>query len=56
MGNVKKCFQGKREKESKTEQNHKMLLNKRRERAAKQGEFSKCFKDTGIKSSKRKVT
>ena len=26
LENVKKCFQGKREKESKLEQNHKMLL------------------------------
>ena len=26
LENVKKCFQGKREKESKSEQNHKMLL------------------------------
>ena len=45
LENVKKCFQGKREKRSKSEQNHKMLLNQRHKRAAK-GKFRvKCFKN-----------
>lgn len=42
LENVKKCFQGKREKESKSEQNHKMLLIQRYKRAAKQKKGGKC--------------
>ena len=44
LENVKKCFQGKREKRSKSEQNHKMLLNQRHKRAAKEKFHKKCFK------------
>lgn len=52
LENVKKCFQGKREKESKSEQNHKMLLNQRYKRAAKQRKGGKCFKIDSYASSK----
>ena len=52
LENVKKCFQGKREKRSKSEQNHKMLLNNRRERAAKQRKGGMCFKIDSCASSK----
>ena len=52
LENVKKCFQGKREKESKSEQNHKMLLNQRYKRAAKQRKGGKCFKIDSCTSSK----
>lgn len=52
LENVKKCFQGKREKESKSEQNHKMLLIQRYKRAAKQKKGGKCFKIGSYASSK----
>lgn len=52
LENVKKCFQGKREKESKSEQNHKMLLIQRYKRAAKQKKGGKCFKIDSYASSK----
>ena len=52
LENVKKCFQGKREKRSKSEQNHKMLLNQRHKRAAKQRKGWMCFKIDSCTSSK----
>lgn len=52
LENVKKCFQGKREKESKSEQNHKMLLIQRYKRVAKQKKGGKCFKIDSYASSK----